>query len=188
MTTERKFCRFNKGSTVLKNDSNTLGMTEVPIGGLCLSSFLVITEQDNSNAVLMGHLNKSAPWDHIGALDDSRIQVHSKGWMLPSSHLIVLESPQDAARRILREQLDLATLEISEPKVISEVYKPKRFPELPEHWDVEFVFFGKLSTEKLPKPSAWSDLKFVNLPTTRREDIARSHDEILESLGFAFAK
>src|SRR3989442_4075768 len=52
--------------------------------------------------VLMGHMNPKAPWDHIGALDPSRVEAHSRGWMLPSSHLIFLESPDEAARRIAR--------------------------------------------------------------------------------------
>ena len=81
-------------------------MKELPDGGMCLSSFLVISESD-SKRVLMGHLNPKAPSGSLGALDESRIQAHSKGWMLPSSHLIVHESPQEAAARILKEQLGI---------------------------------------------------------------------------------
>ncbi|MCL4519086.1 MAG: hypothetical protein M1587_07810 [Thaumarchaeota archaeon] len=188
MTTDRKFCRFSSTMAVAsgKVDDVPFGMKSLPDGGMCLSAFLVISEEENPNAVLMGHLNRNANWDHIGALDESRVQVHSKGWMLPSSHLIVHESPQEAAKRILKEQLDLPTLEISEPKVVSEVYRPKRFSDLPDHWDIEFIFFGSLSAERVPKPSAWSDLKFVDMPNTKREEIARSHDDILKSLGFTF--
>ncbi|MDG6998744.1 MAG: NUDIX domain-containing protein [Nitrososphaerota archaeon] len=186
MTTERKFCRFSSTAAVASGrvDDPPFGMKSPPDGGMCLSAFLVISEEENPNAILMGHLNESAAWDHIGALDESRVRAHSKGWMLPSSHLIVHESPQEAARRILKEQLNLPTLEVSEPKVVSEVYRPKRFQDLPDHWDIEFIFFGNLPQEKLRKPFAWADLKFVDIPNTKREEIARSHDEILESLGF----
>ena len=180
MVTDRKFCRFNK-----QVETKSFGMPEPPEGGLCLSAFLIITDERNANRVLMGHLNAKAPWDHIGALDSSRVEVHSKGWMLPSSHLLVYESPQEAARRILREQLEI-DLALSGPDVVSEAYTPKRFPDLPRHWDIEFIFKGKMSEDHIPRPFAWSKLSFVNLNDTEKTEIARSHEDILEAAGFTF--
>ena len=180
MVTDRKFCRFNK-----QIETRSFGMSEPPEGGLCLSAFLVITGERNPNSVLMGRLNTKAPWDHIGALDPSRVEVHSKGWMLPSSHLMLYESPREAAERILKEQLE-TDLALSGPDVVSETYTPKRFPELPRHWDIEFIFKGKMFEGEIPKPSAWSDLKFVNLDTAKRKEFARSHEDILESAGLVF--
>jgi len=180
MVTDRKFCRFNK-----QIETMSFSMSEPPEGGLCLSAFLVITDERNANRVLMGHLNPKASWDHIGALDSSRVDVHSKGWMLPSSHLLVYESPQEAARRILREQLEI-DLTLNGPDVVSETYTPKRFPDLPRHWDIEFIFKGRMSEDHIPKPFAWSELSFVNLNTAMRTEIARSHEDILESAGLVF--
>jgi ADP-ribose pyrophosphatase YjhB (NUDIX family) len=133
----------------------------------------------------MGHLNPKAPWDHIGALDASRVEVHSKGWMLPSSHLLVHESPQEAAKRIIREQLEI-DLRVSGPDVVSETYTPRRFPDLPRHWDIEFIFKGKTSQDRITKPFAWSELAFVNLDSTNKTEIARSHEDILEYAGLTF--
>jgi ADP-ribose pyrophosphatase YjhB (NUDIX family) len=162
-------------------------MPEVPEGGLCLSAFVIITDIENPNSALMGHLNPKAPWDHIGALDASRVEVHSKGWMLPSSHLIVYESPQDAAKRILREQLEITTLDLNGPQVVSETYTPKRIPNLPRHWDIEFIFKGKMSRADIPKKTiAWTELGFVDLDVANKKDIARSHEDILESAGLVF--
>lgn len=81
MATNRRFCRF--AQTLPENGNGAVYTTEIPEGGLCLSSFLVIEE--GNGRVLMGHLNPSAPWDDIGALDAKRAMIHSKGWMLPSS-------------------------------------------------------------------------------------------------------
>jgi len=179
MVTERRFCRFNKHAETM-----SFGMPDVPEGGLCLSTFLVITEVENPNSVLMGHLNPKAAWDHIGALDQSRVEVHSKRWMLPSSHLIVYESPQEAAKRILREQLEMRDdLPLLGPQVVSETYTPKRFPNLHQHWDIEFIFKGRLLRGQIPKPHAWSLLDFVDLNSIDRSEIARSHEDILESAG-----
>lgn len=111
---------------------------------MCLSAFVVLTEAGNPDLVLLGRLNSEANWDHIGGLDPERATVHSKGWMTPSCHLVLKESPQDAAKRVLNEQLGLKDVNLSEPKVVSEVYTPRRFPDLPSHWDLEFIFRGEL--------------------------------------------
>jgi ADP-ribose pyrophosphatase YjhB (NUDIX family) len=108
--------------------------------------------------------------------------------MLPSSHLIVKESPQEAARRIAREQLDLPDLAVGEPKVVSEVYAPRRFPENPAHWDLEFIFRGEVGTHEVRKARAWNDLQFVDLDVTPKSEIARSHEDILESAGLRFGR
>ena len=151
---------------------------------MCLSSFLVLRKDGDRKSVLMGHLNPNAPWEHIGALDPSRVEAHSKGWMLPSSHLIIHESPKEAACRIAREQLGIPDLELSETKIFSEVYTPRRFPNLQSHWDLEFIFMGFIHENQLHRQAAWNDLKFVFPELTPRSDFARSHDEILENLGF----
>ena len=183
MPTDRKFCRFNR-----QPETAAFSVTEIPLSGFCLSAFLVITQQDHGNRVLMGKLNPAADWEHIGALDMSRVLVHSKGWMLPSSHLIYKETPQDAARRISSEQLELHGLELLGPTVISYVDKPKRFPQLDDHWDLEFVFMGEISPDRIPTPSAWKELKLVDLDLTSKAEMARSHEDILESLGFRFGR
>ena len=146
-------------------------MGEIPEGGLCLSVFLIISEIGSSNHVLMGRLNTDAPWDRIGALDPDRVERHSKGWMLPSSHLILGEGPKEAAERILKEQLGLANQAVNGPLLFSDVYGPKN------HWDLEFIFLGE--RDVAPLHQAWRELKFIDLTTTRKEEIARSHEDIL---------
>src|SRR5437867_1930862 len=143
MTTDRRFSRFDKSPATA-----AFSVTEIPDDGMCLSAFLILTEARDSRKVLMGHMNPKAPWDHIGALDPSRVEAHSHGWMLPSSHLIFRESPDDAARRIAREQLELPDLALTGPTVVSEVYTPKRFPGQAHHWDLNLVFIGHVDHGK----------------------------------------
>ena len=191
MTTDRRFARFNAGSAISsgKPDTGALTTREVPEGGMCLSSFVVLTEAGGPNRVLLGRLDPGAAWDHIGALDPERVEAHSRGWMIPSSHLILRESPQAAAGRILREQLELEGVRLSGPTVVSEVYAPKRFPHLADHWDLEFVFRGELHAGKPPpRASAWRELAFVDLGRTKKVEMARSHEDVLESAGFRFAE
>jgi len=119
----------------------------------------------------MGRINKKAPWDHIGALDPERVERFRKGWMLPSSGLILGESPQDGARRILREQLSIDQQQLNGPFVFSEMYGPQN------HWDIEFIFLGE--REQAPSNEAWTELEFVDLTKTSQIEIARSHEDIL---------
>ena len=178
MTTDRRFCRFNKSP-----DTASFSMTEIPPDGLCLSSFVLLTSTTRPTAVLMGRMDPKAPWDHLGALDAKRVEAHRHAWMLPSSHLIFRESPREAAERIVREQLTLPALPLEGPQVVSDVYAPRRFPNHGAHWDLEFLFRGSLEESRLPTSPAWSALEFVDTRKVRREEIARSHEDVLASAG-----
>jgi ADP-ribose pyrophosphatase YjhB (NUDIX family) len=190
MTTDRRFARFDDEKSTVSGAADTAQFAahEIPDGGMCLSTFVILTEADHQNWVLLGHLNPGARWDHIGALDPERVKAHSKGWMIPSSHLLLKESPREAARRILKEQLELDGVRLSEPTVVSETYTPRRFPGLSSHWDLEFIFRGELPKGDPPKASAWKDLSFVDLGRTSKSEMARSHEDVLESAGFTFVK
>jgi ADP-ribose pyrophosphatase YjhB (NUDIX family) len=95
--------------------------------------------------------------------------------MLPSSQLIFGESPHEAAQRILLEQLGLTDQKLESPRVFSEVYGPAN------HWDLEFLFLG--DRDRAPTHPAWKELKFVDLTNTRKDEIARSHEDILAHVG-----
>ena len=95
--------------------------------------------------------------------------------MLPSSQLIFGESPHEAAQRILLEQLGLNDQKLEEPRIFSEVWGPRG------HWDLEFLFLGE--RERPPTHPAWRELKLLDLASTKKEDIARSHEDILAHVG-----
>jgi ADP-ribose pyrophosphatase YjhB (NUDIX family) len=175
LTTSRVFCRFARGS------ENTLGLREIPSDGFCISTFLVIADSTNPKSVLMGKIDPSGPWDHLGAMFPELVQAASKGWMLPSSHLIALESPDDSARRILREQLGAENLQLSEPKIFSEVYNQRGREN---HWDLQLVFQGKLDPDAhLETAGIWKELRFLDIETISRGEIARLNGDILAHLG-----
>ncbi len=162
--TERLFTRFHKTTKPPRID-------EIPEGGLCLSAFVVLSKQKDPNQVLLGRLNKVAPWDHLGALDPERAERNSHGWMIPSSHLILHESPEAAARRILREQLGIPTQRLRAPSLFSEVYGE------PPHWDLEFVFEGERS--EIDPVECWDWLEFVDVTRLCKADMSRWHEDVL---------
>src|SRR5713226_6560380 len=117
MATTRRFAAFNKTNVPPR-------ASEVPEGGLCLSAFVILSQRGKPHHIVMGKVNTTAAWDHLAALDQSRIEKVKGGWMLPSSHLFLFESPQEAAQRILREQLNISDQELSKPFTFAEAYGP----------------------------------------------------------------
>jgi len=164
-------------------------INEIPDGGFCLSAFLIVSRLGHApDEVLMGRINPEGEWDKIGALDHQRALVHAKGWMLPSSHLIYGESPQEAGRRIMDEQLGVRMDTIVDPKMISDLYSPRTLQGvvLAPHWDLGFVFRVEISSEQELRPptKAWNELRFFEKGDDLKSiQFARSHDDVLRSVG-----
>ncbi len=158
-------------------------MNEIPVAGFCISAFVILEKTGNPSEVVMGHLIPEADWNHIGALDYERAERNSKGWMLPSSHLLLEESPQEAGQRILREQLGIEDQQLTGPLVFSEAYSSNKvWDRAPnKHWDLEFLFQGK--RDQVNPHSAWRDIRFVDLRQTKQEEMARNHEDILAHIG-----
>jgi ADP-ribose pyrophosphatase YjhB (NUDIX family) len=168
MPTERRFAAFSKTAAPPR-------MRKMPEGGMCISAFLIVSKHNDPDSILMGKINKDAHWDHIGALDAKRVQRHSGGWMLPSSHLMLFETPEGAARRILREQLHVRDMKITGPLTFVDTSGNEN------HWDIGFIYLGE--RENPPKSDAWRELRFVKSGELKREDIVRSQVDVLAYAG-----
>lgn len=150
-------------------------MRKMPDGGMCISAFVIISKRSDSESVLMGRLNTGANWDHIGALDTKRAERFSAGWMLPSSHLILYETPEGAARRILREQLNIRDMKLSGPLTFVDT------SGMDNHWDLGFIYSGE--RDSLPKSQAWRELEFIRTRDIKSENVVRSQLDILAYAG-----
>lgn len=177
----RRFARLAEGRSVAD------GYQPLPPDGLCLSSFLLLSRGGRKGEVLVGHLDPKAPWAEIGALDPRRVEQNASGWMLPSCHLLYFESPEQAAHRIAKEQLGLRNLSLEPPLVFSEAYAPRRHPQRGSHWDLQFLFRGTVPEGWEARHPAWRELRFVDPASTPRAEFTRSHDEVLELVGFTLA-
>lgn len=103
--------------------------------------------------------------------------------MLPSSHLLQLEAPDDAARRIVRELTGLTLSALDGPIVTSEVYAPRRHPHHGAHWDLEFIYTATAPEAAVGPHPAWSELRFVETRGLDPAQMARSHEDILAHAG-----
>jgi ADP-ribose pyrophosphatase YjhB (NUDIX family) len=177
-THPRRFTRFVSGR------SEADGFWELPPNGLCLSCFVVLSPKEGAREALVGRIDANQPWLELGAIDSERALRIGEGWMLPSSHLQQFEPPQQAAERILREQLGIELRRLEGPTVVSEAYRRPGLPHSGPHWDIEFVYRASAPARWRPQHPAWRELRFVDPAATPRDQFARSHDEILEQAGF----
>jgi ADP-ribose pyrophosphatase YjhB (NUDIX family) len=173
LTTDRIFAAFSKNASPPR-------MNAVPEGGMCISAFVVLSKKGDPSSVLMGRINRKARWDHIGAIDSERLERFAAGWMLPSSHLVLYETPEGAARRILREQLGIRNLKLEGPLTFADT-STAWFSGRLNHWDIGFIFTGERET--LPSSEAWDELKFVDMNGLKGGDIVRAQVDVLAYAG-----
>ena len=150
---------------------------------MCLSVFLVLEHPQRAGSVLAGHLDPNGPWWEVGALDPERLASVAERWMLPSCQLLLFESPEEAARRILNEQLGSPPLALVGPRVFSDPSARPGRPGKDPHWDLHFVFRGQWSSSAPPKVTLWKQLDFVDVARTPRTQFARDQGDVLELVG-----
>lgn len=175
---ERKFARLRRGTVPDSPD-----VSVVPNDGMCLSVFLVVRDPSDGGRVLLGKVDPSAPWWELGALGPDRIARLTSFWMLPACQLMLFESPDDAARRVAREQLDLEVAEIPSPRVFSEASARPGTEGRDPHWDIHYVYELPWPTGRPVRASPWKELGFLPAAKTARSAIGRGHGDVLELVG-----
>jgi ADP-ribose pyrophosphatase YjhB (NUDIX family) len=168
VATERRFAAFSKKSVPPR-------MKKMPEGGMCISAFVIVSKHGEPGSVLMGKIDKNANWDHIGALDAKRVERLSTGWMLPSSHLMLYETPEGAARRILREQLNIRDMKLEGPLTFADTSGKEN------HWDIGFIYLG--TRDGPPRSPAWRELRFVRPSELKGDEVVRSQIDVLAYAG-----
>lgn len=175
---DRQFARFRPGSVPDSVDTSV-----VPSDGMCLSVFLVYRSADSPDRALLGKAEPSAPWRSLSALGPDRLARLQNDWMLPASQLLLFESPEDAARRIAREQLELELSAVPNPQVFSEASQRPGTEGKDPHWDLHFVYDLPWPTGRAVRAAAWKELSFLPVSKTPRSTIGRGHGDILELVG-----
>ncbi|MGA8275385.1 MAG: hypothetical protein WB789_07285 [Thermoplasmata archaeon] len=149
---------------------------------MCLNVFVVLRDPAGPDRVLLGRVAPDPRWEEIGALDRPRLERMGDRWMLPSSQLILLEGPDEAARRVGNEQLGIDLNPLPEPQVFSETYPRRRSENADPHWDLHFIFTLQ-GPPTLPRSTLWKDLEYVPVANTPRTAFGRDHGDILELVG-----
>ncbi len=158
-----------------------------PPGGVCLSSFLVITRGSD---VLLGKMAKPEIWIERFFLSPERAPIvfASNKFLVPGMHLAWYESPEDAARRIAIEQTLIAENDVKSLKLLG---VQSHLRNEPPHWDICFVYEMKVPYDfpkNLSKPEWFEDFGFVERSTLSPDDFARAQGDVLEEAGIIKTK
>lgn len=158
----------------------------VPPGGTCLSSFVVVT---SGRRILVGKMTRPEIWvaKFLVGPKFAPVYAESAKYVLPARHLHWYESPMEAALSVLQEQvgLDVPENRVSLVDVQSHVSGEIDGKE-PPHWDLCFLYQTKVPEKvasKLPRPLWFSELAFKPLQGLGPGDFTRGHGDVLELAG-----
>ena len=149
-------------------------------GGTCLSSFLVLR---GIGGILVGKPAKTEIWIERFLVGEMFVQEYSVSgkYLIPASHLKYGESPDEAARRVLTEQVGLGKGKLSFLEVQSHVSGDRDNPD-EAHWDICFLYEGRVKG-KIERPEWFSELKFVKPTDLKSDDFTRGHGDVLKEAG-----
>ena len=153
----------------------------IPKGGTCLSSFLVLRRK---GTILVGKMAKPEIWVERFMVGEAFAPKYasSNKWLLPASHLMYGEKPEDAAKRVLTEQVNVSNAKLSLLQVQSHISQNPNDPEA-AHWDICFVYTAEFRGKQLNRPEWFSELGFQNPKSLKSEDFTRGHGDVLTELG-----
>lgn len=158
----------------------------VPLGGFCLSTFLVV-ERDGQ--LLTGQMDPThddtwidswAP--NIAFYDGARRDGLFDGYRFPATYIQEGEHPREAATRVWRDQLGFGKPPaLEEPTIVSATGASRRAPDA-RHWDLLFIYEADGPELPAEAPEHWGELAYQAPEQLLAEDLVMLHGELLEML------
>ncbi|MDA4131197.1 MAG: hypothetical protein OK457_10540 [Thaumarchaeota archaeon] len=171
---------------------------EAPPGaGMCISVFGLVHRQ-GKKGVLLGLPRQDPRWisEWVSGwknYDENELAEVYRQWRLPSTYLLEGEHPEDAIRRIMKDQLEMKDFSLSRkgPRVFS-YNTPSQWYPGNNHWDLALVYDVKVKSKSQtsPKniPKWWSELYFVKKKKEFRDKDYGWNDDIMRDLGLVEVK
>jgi ADP-ribose pyrophosphatase YjhB (NUDIX family) len=156
----------------------------VPEGGFCLSAFVIV--HDRRGRVLLGLPREHRSWPERGCVPLWRVRqfVAEGSWILPSSHFLMDESPDAAARRVARDWAGIARASPNLVVVTSELMPTGRNVRIGgarrrvPHWALCLTY--ELAATRVERtPPGWQELRFMSPKELAATTIGRGHADLL---------
>jgi len=171
----------------LSKTKSLFSQANVPPGGTCLSSFVIVS---NGRGILVGKMARPEVWTERFLVGPKFAPVYasSNKYILPARHLHWYESPLDAAHSVLRDQvgLNVPRSKVSLVDVQSHVSGDVNNEVEPPHWDICFLYQARVSGKtgaNLARPEWFRELAFRPLGGLRPDDFTRGHGDVLDAAG-----
>lgn len=154
----------------------------LPDAGFCASSFVIARQ---GRKFLAGIPEEHPKWGEEWA---PNFLVYSKtdladeyrSWRLPASYLFEGEHPDDTARRVLRDQLQLGSRALHDPQVYA-FHDPSSWFPGKKHYDLCFVYEVRGLSPKA-RPPWWKRLEFVDRKTLHTEELGSAMSDLMKVL------
>ncbi|MGH2689910.1 MAG: NUDIX domain-containing protein, partial [Actinomycetota bacterium] len=143
---------------------------------VCLSAYII---SEDGEGLLVGRRAADPRWEGLDHPHPVDPKVGANLWVLPATHLLVGETPEQAARRIAKDQLAAPWLQLADGGTFAHL-RPSA--EGDPHWELAFVFETDLTVSKVPP---WfTDLRGVQRRYLRYEVFAPGHGDIIADMGY----
>ena len=160
-------------------------LINVPIGGVCLSAFIVASK---NGSILLGRPKAGQAWPEMGGerLSGAVELERTNTWILPATHLLIGENPDDASKRISKEFTGLR----GNPKfaMIQSHTRPAKiwWKHVGDavHWYLCFVYELKIDGVPNKLKPWWKEMQLFTSKEIHSLNIGRGHWDILEEAGY----
>ena len=154
----------------------------IPEGGFCISSFAILRKRGK---VLLVKPSRHEKWlqewaPDLGIFEGERLEKQLRSWRFPSTYVKQGEAPDDALRRVVRDQLDVKAYAVTSSRFYN-FYDPSTFFPGKMHWDYCFVYGISAPGEVHSKP--WfSAVEYVQVSKLRPEDFGSAQGDLAKAL------
>jgi ADP-ribose pyrophosphatase YjhB (NUDIX family) len=153
-----------------------------PPAGMCISVFAVVKRQ-GKKGVLFGLPRPDNRWptDWLTSwrsYSEKELSKSYQEWRLPSVYLAEGEHPDEALRRIMKEQIGIANFEMPKggPRIYSYSAPSDWYPGN-NHWDLVFVYDIKVRPKDVKDvPRWWQELGFMKKKEIRGKNFGWNED------------
>ena len=156
----------------------------MPEAGFCASSFVLVR---NGGTVLAGVARDHRKWrdqwqPNINAYRPRDQEAEFRAWRLPAAYLYEGEHPDDAARRVLKDQLRVPPKKLERPAIYA-FYDPSSWYPRARHYDLCFVYEVSGSPPR-ELPTWWQRLEPVTPRFLRSQELGSAMSDLLRVLAF----
>lgn len=161
-----KFARFAPGEEY------------TPKGGACISAFVLVRKGDS---LLLGKIGDPELWAEKWGLALGYPERWKDKWQIPASYLRFGEHPDEAAERVVKDQLKIGKSEMRFLGLQSHAADSSVSPGN-LHWDLCFIYESK-TDGPLESPEWFKELRFFKTNELPKTDMGRGHGDLIATLG-----